>query len=161
MVAVAESDTVYRGWQDYQALLIHAVTPLTPEQLALRPAPSLRSVGEAVAHVLGARARWIHGLIGEGGDELGAFATWDGPDAPSRTAAELTEGLETTWRKMREAFARWTPAEWDQTYEDDDEGIPATFDRRWVVWHLIEHDIHHGGEIGITLGMHGVNALVL
>jgi uncharacterized damage-inducible protein DinB len=160
MVAVADGDTVYRGWQDYQALLIDAVTPLTPEQLALRPAPSLRSVGEAVAHVLGARARWIHGLIGEGGDELAAFETWDAPDAPSRTAAQLREGLETTWREMQDAFARWTPAEWGQTYEGE-EGDPAIFDRRWVVWHLIEHDVHHGGEISITLGMHGVNALAL
>jgi uncharacterized damage-inducible protein DinB len=158
---MADGETFYRGWQDYQDLLIAAVSPLTPEQLALRPAPQLRSVGEAVAHVLGARGRWIHGLIGDGGEELEAFETWDRPDAPSRTAAELTEGLETTWRKMREAIARWTPAEWDQTYEDDEEDIPTTFDRRWVVWHLIEHDIHHGGEISITLGMHGINALAL
>jgi uncharacterized damage-inducible protein DinB len=27
-----------------------------------------------------------------------------------------------------------------------------------VVWHLIEHDLHHGGELSLTLGMHGVAA---
>ena len=25
--------------------------------------------------------------------------------------------------------------------------------RQWVIWHLIEHDVHHGGEISLTLGM--------
>ena len=28
-------------------------------------------------------------------------------------------------------------------------------DRRFIVWHVAEHDIHHGGEISIILGMHG------
>ena len=28
-------------------------------------------------------------------------------------------------------------------------------DRRYIIWHVAEHDIHHGGEISIVLGMHG------
>jgi uncharacterized damage-inducible protein DinB len=27
-----------------------------------------------------------------------------------------------------------------------------------VVWHVLEHDLHHGGEISLTLGMHGIDA---
>ena len=27
--------------------------------------------------------------------------------------------------------------------------------RAWIVWHLIEHDLHHGGEISQSLGMIG------
>jgi len=27
-----------------------------------------------------------------------------------------------------------------------------------VIWHLIEHDLHHGGEIALTLGLHGLAA---
>jgi hypothetical protein len=27
-----------------------------------------------------------------------------------------------------------------------------------VVWHLIEHDLHHGGEVSLILGMHGLGA---
>jgi uncharacterized damage-inducible protein DinB len=29
------------------------------------------------------------------------------------------------------------------------------------LWHLIEHDVHHGGEISQILGSHGIPALVL
>ena len=36
-----------------------------------------------------------------------------------------------------------------------------TFTRRWVVWHLVEHDLHHGGEISQTLGTHGLPGLDL
>jgi uncharacterized damage-inducible protein DinB len=30
--------------------------------------------------------------------------------------------------------------------------------RGWIVWHVIEHDLHHGGEVSFTLGMHGLAA---
>ena len=52
-----------------------------------------------------------------------------------------------------------TPADWQQTYPgDDDDSEPAIITRQWVIWHLIEHDLHHGGEISLTLGMHGLPA---
>jgi uncharacterized damage-inducible protein DinB len=30
--------------------------------------------------------------------------------------------------------------------------------RAWVVWHVMEHDLHHGGELSLTLGLHGLSA---
>ena len=36
----------YKGWDDYQALLIKAITPLSSAQLGLRVAPHLRSIGK-------------------------------------------------------------------------------------------------------------------
>jgi uncharacterized damage-inducible protein DinB len=33
--------------------------------------------------------------------------------------------------------------------------------RGWIIWHVVEHDLHHGGELSLTLGMHGVPALDL
>jgi uncharacterized damage-inducible protein DinB len=33
--------------------------------------------------------------------------------------------------------------------------------RQWIIWHLVEHDVHHGGEISFSLGMHGVTGLDL
>lgn len=150
--------TFYRGWYDYQVLLSKALVPLSPDQLDLRPAPRLRSLGEIVTHMIGARARWFHNLMGEGDQEFAALATWDRPGMPPRGAAELVAALQQSWRVMQEAIARWTPAEWAQRYEGDPGDEPASFTRQWVVWHLIEHDLHHGGEVSITLGLHGLPA---
>ncbi len=33
--------------------------------------------------------------------------------------------------------------------------------RGWVVWHVMEHDVHHGGEISQILGSHGLSGLDL
>jgi uncharacterized damage-inducible protein DinB len=29
---------------------------------------------------------------------------------------------------------------------------------RWVIWHVLEHEIHHRGEIYLMLGMMGLEA---
>jgi uncharacterized damage-inducible protein DinB len=153
--------TFSTGWQTYQALLIAALRPLSAEQLALRVAPGLRSIGEIGAHMIGARARWFQDLLGEGGEESESFAdlgTWDRQGMPARSAAELIQGLEATWQGMQAAIARWTPAEWEETYPGDYPSDPEVITRLWVIWHLIEHDLHHGGEISLTLGLHGLPA---
>jgi hypothetical protein len=28
--------------------------------------------------------------------------------------------------------------------------------RQWIIWGILEHDIHHGSEISTTLGVHGL-----
>jgi hypothetical protein len=42
---------IFEGWDGYQTSLLHAVTPLTSEQLSWRPAPERRSIGELVRHI--------------------------------------------------------------------------------------------------------------
>ncbi len=55
---------------------------------------------------------------------------------------------------MADSLARWTPADLDAAFATRH----GERTRQWVIWHVIEHDIHHGGELSLTLGAHGVNA---
>ncbi len=48
--------------------------------------------------------------------------------------------------------------EWATTYPGEPPEEPARITRPWVIWHLIEHDLHHGGEVSLTLGTHGLAA---
>jgi uncharacterized damage-inducible protein DinB len=150
--------TLFSGWQNYQNLMIKVLKPLSLEQLALRPALGLRSIGDIATHMIGARARWFYMLMGEGGDQFAELGGWDRKGRPTRSADELVHGLEATWNGMQEAINRWTPAEWQQTYPGEEPDDPPTITRQWVIWHLIEHDLHHGGEISLTLGMHSLPA---
>ena len=50
---------VYRGWEGYQTSLVHAVTPLTREQLIWRAATDRRTLGEIVRHISLGRINWF------------------------------------------------------------------------------------------------------
>ncbi|HKF37994.1 MAG TPA: DinB family protein [Ktedonobacteraceae bacterium] len=147
-----------QGWQNYQNQLSIALARLSPEQLALRAAPNLRSIDELARHVIAVRVGWFHFDLGEGDEDFVAFHKWGEPDGPPRTASELVSGLEKTWQVMQEVLGRYTLADLQSTVQDEWEGQIYTYTRGWVIWHVIEHDIHHGGEIAYSLGMHGLTA---
>lgn len=150
-------ETFYKGWADYQDLLVKAVAPLSDEQLALRISPDLRSIGELALHIVGARIGWFHRAIGEGGAETEPLLAWRGDPAP-RTAAELVHGLEASWRMIEDAVGRWSPETFAEPFQREHNGQTHTLTRNWIIWHLIEHDLHHGGELSFSLGMHGLAA---
>jgi len=153
---------MYENWGKYQALLVKAVAPLAAEQLALSSAPHLRSVGSLAAHVIGTRAGWFHRLMGEGGDDIAALMGWGRVGTPvPGSSAQLVAGLETTWRMIEAALARWTTADMAHVFSGERNGQAYSLARNWVIWHLIEHDLHHGGELSLTLGMHNIPAIDL
>jgi uncharacterized damage-inducible protein DinB len=152
---------VYKGWDVYQGQLVKAISPLGAEQLVLRAAPHLRSVGLIAAHIVGARVRWFHRLMGEGGVDIDVLGSWDRPEAPVRRSAELMVGLEESWQLIQNLLARWTLADLGHVFEGTYGGEEYSLTRQWIIWHVIEHDLHHGGEISITLGAHGLVGLDL
>jgi uncharacterized damage-inducible protein DinB len=146
--------TYYKGWDNYQDLMTKAIAPLSAEQLTLRAAPHLRSIGVITAHIISARVWWFHNIMGEGSSDLAPMVDWDEDDAPARSATELVGGLEATWQMIKNVLALRTPADLDQTFSRRNELVS----RQWIIWHVIEHDLHHGGELSLTLGMHGLAA---
>lgn len=147
-----------KGWDAYQELLIKALEPLSLDQLSLRTAPHLRSIGENAAHIVGTRVGWIHGVLGEGDAAIEPMDLWDSPGAPARSAAELIEGLNATWQMIANALTRWTPADLEHVIERTRSGKTHRYTSQWVLWHVIEHDLHHGGEISLILGTHNLTA---
>ena len=148
----------YDGWENYQNLLITAIAPLTDEQLTLRAAPNLRSIGENMLHIIAVRARWFHRFMGEGGADMEPIMAWD-RQGPARSASELVSGLKQTMQMIQECLARWTPADLEYVFKGTDPHYgDYSLSRQWVIWHVIEHDLHHGGEVSYMLGMHGLTA---
>ena len=151
--------TFYTSWKAYQDHIKAAVEPLTAEQLELRAAPGLRSIGENTLHIIGCRAGWFTFVLGEDlGEDVKAYTTWDDAGAPARTAAEMVQALDRTWQGMTDCLARWSAADMQQTFTDDWDGEIVHLSRAWIVWHVLEHDLHHGGELSLTLGMHGLKS---
>jgi uncharacterized damage-inducible protein DinB len=146
------------GWHNYQKHLSRALARLTSEQLALRAAPHLRSIEELAHHIIAVRAGWFHFQLEEGGEDLRAFTTWGEPESPPRLAEELVSGLEHTWQVIQEVLGRYTLADLQSTVQDEWGGKIYTLTRGWVIWHVMQHDLHHGGEIAYSLGIHGLTA---
>jgi uncharacterized damage-inducible protein DinB len=165
------------GWANYQRLLLEAIRPLGDEQLASRTAPFQWAVWQLASHMAGARAYWFQDVLGEGDAALRDLfrveattvpdlpledAGWEDDERHPRPASELTEAMERTWAMIEDCLRRWTAEDLDGEFSRTRRnGEVETFTRGWVVWHLIEHDLHHGGEISQILGSNGIPTLDL
>ena len=151
--------TFYKQWKDYQEHIKESIAPLTDEQLALDVGTGLRTIGQNAMHIASCRAGWFTYTLGEdGGADVKAVAHWEEPGSPTRSAAEIAQALDSTWQFMADCLARWSPADMEQTVPDDWDGEIVQLSRAWIVWHVMEHDLHHGGVISLTLGAHGIPA---
>lgn len=174
--AAFELQTFYDGWANYQRLLLDAIRGLTPEQLESRVAPHQWAVWQLAGHMAGARKHWFHDIFGEGDPVLGEMfrvdsttvpdlpledAGWEDDENHPRDAAELVDAFDRTWGVVDDCLRRWTSEDLDVEFLRRRRTGTQTVTRRWVIWHLIEHELHHCGEISLILGTHGLPALDL
>ena len=152
----------YNGWGRHQRLLGHTLAGLTAEQLAIR-ADRYRAIWRIAAHIAGNEVYYFHTILGEGDESLLEFFAWDEggvDDVPPRSGAELQRALATTWSLIGDCLARWTPAMLDDPFElPRPDGSSVTVSRQFVIFRVLAHDIHHAGEISLTLGGHGLPGL--
>jgi uncharacterized damage-inducible protein DinB len=166
---VAPLATLYKpGWEHYQHALVHTIAPLSSEQLALSLGLEQRSIGELLEHMLGARYNWFHLWMGEGDPNLDWNDDEDSDEPTAYKAASLVALFEKSWHVISSALDRWTSADLEQLFSPPAshqawlrkqglaEESPHT--RQWIVWHVMEHEIHYGGELSLTLGTSGVDS---
>ncbi len=171
-MSVAALRPFYEGWATHQALFIDALHDLTPEQLDLRTAPHQWAVWQLAGHVAGSRVWWFHDMLGEGDPStLDIFrvdsttvpdlpledAGWEDDEDHPRSAEELVDALRRSWSIVDDCLRRWTDEDLDASVVRPS----RTHQRGWVVWHVMEHDLHHGGEISQILGSNGLSGLDL
>jgi uncharacterized damage-inducible protein DinB len=145
--------TCYRGWESYQVSLTRTVARLTPEQLAWKPTPEHRSGGELVHHIIEGRVSWIDHFLGEGSTQVVVHPL---TPAGHESAAELVRGLQASWQTIAHALAGWSTADLAHTYPITYKEKHYLLTRQWVIWHVLSHDMHHGGELTLMLGMQGI-----
>src|SRR5690348_7245586 len=101
--------SIFEGWDSHQDSLVRAVAPRTCRELAFRPAPKLRSVGELASHLSLGRIGWFARMGAPGSAALARDADGWAPEAVIvEDAAELVRRLEVTWRMIADTLAQWT-----------------------------------------------------
>ena len=152
----ATLDVIYKNWRGYNAKLGHTIAPLTAAQLALQPAPHMWPLEQIVQHIVSVRAGWFSGTLQDEDAAMAAYMEWGQRDSPSQSAAELVRGLDETWAFIESRLQRWSPEEHAMTFPDEWDGQVTDVSRSWVIYHVLEHDLHHGGEVSLILGMNGL-----
>ena len=153
---------IYENWGQYNQKLQNCVVPLNPEHLSLQPSPGMRPLGQVLQHIVSVRAGWFSGSLQDPDSAMREYMEWGRRDSPQRSPSELARGLEDTWAFIDSRLRRWTPADCAKTFQDElSDGKTYELTRSWVIYHVLEHDLHHGSEVSLILGMNGLQPLDL
>jgi uncharacterized damage-inducible protein DinB len=132
-------------WRDLQL----GVAVLHDEQLSFRPAERYsRTVGDILRHIINVEQGWIHYVVRrslkawpeEGADQLNTVRAIQAELA--RTHKETLEYLDTV-----------PMDDFNRIVQVPGNGTPKL---GWILWHVLEQQIHHRGELFLCLSLLGM-----
>jgi uncharacterized damage-inducible protein DinB len=144
------ADELLRHWRAVRRGLFSALDQLADEQLAFVPREGMWSLGTVARHIANTEEGWFRYVATRELDEWPPFVE----EAPATVEsiknllAEVHDRTETYLGTVDEADLDGTiAAPWGETLT-----------LRWILWHVLEHEIHHRGEIYLMLGLMGMEA---
>jgi uncharacterized damage-inducible protein DinB len=141
---------LFGHWRTIRRGLFAALDLLDDEQLAFTPREGLWSLGTVAVHIAEAEEGWFRYVVTR---ELEKWPDWSLQDYATVAAVKalLAEVHDRTWAYLE-----------TQDESDLDRIIDAPWDEqfplRWVIWHVLEHETSHRGEIYLMLGLMGMEA---
>lgn len=163
---------VFDGWNGYQQSLLRAIEPLTAEQLAFRAGLEMRSMGQLIRHIALGRLTWLARIEPIGIDDaLAKVPSWftdgdgsrhiDEAAVSCEDAMVLADWLVESWKPISESLNVWTVDDLSRSFPHRFRGTDYLISRQWVIWRVLSHDIHHGGQLALILAMQRIPAFEL
>ena len=160
---------IFEGWNGYQLSLEDAIKPLNAAQLAWRPTPRIRSLGEVIRHLSLGRITWLARMNPPGIEAvLSRVPRWQADGDGERHVDEsavssdspglLVQWLTLSWQPIEAGLAEWSADDLFLTYRHRYGGKDYAISRQWTLWRILTHDMHHGGQIAMMLAMQGIEA---
>jgi uncharacterized damage-inducible protein DinB len=140
---------LFSHWGDVRNGLIAAIDKITDTQLDFRPREGLWSLREIIVHIAGTEDGWLRCFTRNSWHE----------HPPQASDFPTIDTLKSLLAKEHAAT--------DAQFAGDADGalgqlctLPwgAQVTMGWAVWHVLEHEIHHRGEVYLILGLLGIEA---
>ncbi len=147
-----ELQNLKNQWRQVRAGLLATLDKFSEPELAFTPYPTAWDVGALLRHIAYEELVEVHyGLLRQPPDFPAEYRAQDYPtlDAIRNLLASVHAGTEAYLDSLAEAdLDRDFTAAWDQTRRLGD-----------FIWHTLEHEIHHRGELSLILGLLGKQGL--
>jgi len=138
-----------QSWPRIREGLYQVVDGFEPEHLTFTPVEDGWPVGRIILHISSAANYWLHSGI------LGPENVYQ----PGESTLDIHPSLEAIKAFLAEEHRRTMAllAKFDETQWDDPVSFPDGYQypTSWVCDHVLEHEIHHRGELSLVLGLLG------
>jgi uncharacterized damage-inducible protein DinB len=138
---------MFRHWGQVRGSLLQMIDRFSQKELAFTPFKGSWSVGQIMLHIADCEDNWLHGVVRQ---EVEPWIFYDFKDFPTKKA--ILAVLEKAHHRTITLLNSLDEDDLDKVYKTS-EGDSYTL--RWIIWHVLEHEIHHRGELSLALGLLG------
>lgn len=142
---------LFAHWDQVRKDLVKTIQQFSEEELKWVPFEGSWAVGQIMLHIADCEDNWLHGVV------RGEFEPWifyPLADYPTRKA--ILEVLERAHQRTNAFLDGLATSDLGRVYTIPD---GAQFSLYWILWHVLEHEIHHRGELSLILGLLGREGL--
>lgn len=143
---------LFEHWTEVRGGLVRTAERFRQDELSYVPFPGARSLAEALLHIANAEEGWFRYAVTQ------ELAEW--PEAPSPkdhpSLAAVLSLVATVHEGTLAYLAPLDVGEFDRTMRTP-WGEELTLGQ--IIWHVIDHEIHHRGEPSLILGLLGREGL--
>jgi uncharacterized damage-inducible protein DinB len=145
-------DQLFAHWEEVRGGLLATIDKFDQAELAYRPFDTSWSAGGIMLHIANAEEGWFRCVVTRELAEWPADYSLGAYPTAEAIKALLTEvhGRTTAYLANLDLAELGRPVEafWGETLS-----------LGWIIWHVLEHEIHHRGELSLILGLLGREGL--
>lgn len=138
----------FSHWKQVREDLLSTIDKFKEDELSFVPFESSMPVGQIMLHIGEAEEGWFRTFVAKELEEWPDFDLEDYP-TPEAIKAQLTV-IHSRTEKYLESL-NTDDLEQSIDHPRRDYRLPLG----WIIWHVLEHEIHHRGELSLILGMLG------
>ncbi|MCA9956927.1 MAG: DinB family protein [Ardenticatenaceae bacterium] len=145
-------DQYFRHWQPIRTNLLATIDKFSDRELAYVPFPGSRSVGQIIRHIANTEDGWFRYVVMQEARE------W--PPEFTAAAYPTVAATKVLLNRIHDHTMIYL-SDWDCADLERPIATPwgDTFTLGWIIWHVMEHEIHHRGELSLILGLMGREGL--
>lgn len=140
---------VFGHWSQVRQDLLATIDKFENQELTWRPFEGSMSAGRIMLHIADAEEGWFRYVVTGQRDDWPDDYVLENYPTKAAIKALLTEVHDETVAFLDTLEAgdlqKRIAAPWND----------STFSLGWIIWHVLEHEIHHRGELSLMLGLLG------
>ena len=159
---------VYDGWVRYNDALLEVLDNAPEEFLLTSAGPDVKPPAEILRHIALGRIEWLARIDAPGfvdlRSRLPGVRTLDNgavlvpQDCIALERQELRSWLVESAAALERTLSEWTTDDLARTFRHPYQGTDYALSAQWVLFRIVIHDFHHGGQLSLICQLAGVDA---
>lgn len=142
---------MFKHWVQVRSDLMSTIDRFNPDELTFAPFKGSWPVGQIMLHIADCEDNWLYGVV-QGELEPWVFSKLEEyPAIPI-----IKEALERAHNRTTSFLLNLEEDDLAKEYKTTS---GEEYSLGWIIWHVLEHEIHHRGELSLCLGMLGREGL--